>query len=308
MKKLAYSILIIFAALFAVDRLGGLAMKWVFAHSNDVLAPKLCYIEKGVEEDVVLMGASRCHHHYLPSVIGDTLGMSVYNAGIGGANNIYSHYIVLCHLLQRHAPKVVCMEVMPTDYCQQDDAFSVVSFFAPLFGNCKAADSIYYLAGSHWKYQLSHLYRYNAKASSNVWGLVLNRQGGGELGYIPLPRPNQFPTEAEAEAKEETVDSLKLHYLQRFINLCRQGHIQLVWMVSPKLTKVSPSHYDVLKSLAQANGIPFLDYHTRGLYLDHPEYFKDSSHLWDEGAKVFSSLFAHDLKECLKQMIDNYEQ
>ena len=79
-------------------------------------------------------------------------------------------------------------------------------------------------------------------------------------------------------------------------------------MVSPKLTKVSPSHYDVLKSLAQANGIPFLDYHTRGLYLDHPEYFKDSSHLWDEGAKVFSSLFAHDLKECLKQMIDNYEQ
>ena len=50
MKKLAYSILIIIAALFAVDRLDGLAMKWVFAHSNDVLAPKLCYIEKGVED------------------------------------------------------------------------------------------------------------------------------------------------------------------------------------------------------------------------------------------------------------------
>ena len=301
MKKFVLTCLFIAIGLFAADRLGGMAMRWVFHHSNDVLAPKLQYIQEGVEEDVVLMGASRCHHHYVPSIIGDTLGMQVYNAGIGGANNIYSHYIVLCHLLQQHTPKVVCLEVMPTDYSQQDDAFSVVSFFAPLFGSCEAADSVFRLAGSHWKYRLSHLYRYNAKAPSNVWGLVLNRQGGGEKGYIPLPRPGQFPQEATEEATIETVDSLKLQYLRRFIDLCRQHHIQLAWVVSPKYTKVPSSHYDVLKTLAQENGIPFLDYHTPGLYLDHPEYFKDGSHLWDEGARHFSSLFASDLKNRLAE-------
>jgi hypothetical protein len=69
-----------------------------------------------------------------------------------------------------------------------------------------------------------------------------------------------------------------------------------VFTASPKYTTVDVSHYDVLKSLAKEHDIPFLDYHTRGLYLDHPEYFKDNSHLWDEGARHFTSIFAGDLK------------
>ena len=296
MKKLICSIAFILIGLFITDRVGGIAMNWVCQHSNDVLAPKLRYLQKEVNEDIILMGASRCHHHYLPSIIEDSLGASVYNAGIGGSNNIYSHYIVLQHILARHTPKLICLEVMPTDYCPQEDVFGVISFFAPLFGNSEEADSIYKLAGKYWRYEVSHLYRYNAKAASNIIGLVINRQKNEEKGYIPLPKPNQFPQEASKEECVTATDSMKLVYIHRFINLCKQHDIRLVFTASPKYTTVDVSHYDVLKSLAKEHDIPFLDYHTRGLYLDHPEYFKDNSHLWDEGARHFTSIFAGDLK------------
>lgn len=297
MRKLFISLVCIVATIFAVDRLGGMAMECVCRHTNDVLGPKLRSIRQGITEDVVLIGTSRCHHHYLPSILSDSMGMSVYNAGVGGSNNIYAHYIILRHILDKHTPKVVCLEVSCTDYCLQGNAFNVVSFFAPLFGLNEGADSVYRLAGTYWKYQVSHLYRYNAKASSNIIGLVLNRQKENDNGYIPLSKPDQYPRRLETEETLNDVDDLKREYIQRFIGLCRQHRIKLVFVVSPKYTLVAPCHYKVLKEIARQNGIPFLDYHTQGLYHDHPEYFRDGTHLWDMGARLYSSRFASDLKQ-----------
>jgi len=301
MKKFILSFVFIIVGLFVVDRIGGVGMSWVNGHTKDVLGPKLQYLRQDIHEDVVLMGASRCHHHYLPSILSQTLRMSVYNAGIGGSNNIFSHYMVLCHILARHTPKIICLEVMTTDYCQQSDAFNALSFFAPLFGYNESADSIYRLTGYYYKYHLSHLYRYNAKASSNLLGLVLNRQSGNDNGYIPLPKPNQFPKKPTIEEARNDIDSLKIRYIQRFADICHERGIKLIFMVSPKFTTVDSSHYNILKDIAKKNGIPFLDYHTCRLYHNHAEYFKDISHLWDEGARLFSWLFANDLKEKLRQ-------
>ena len=302
MKKLVCSLLFVIMALFAVDRVGGVAMQWVARHTNDVLGPKLRYLQHDVHEDVVFVGASRCHHHYVPSIVADSLGMSVYNAGVGGSDNIFSHYIVLCHILARYTPRVICLEVMPTDVCQQDDPFQVLSFFAPLYGTNASADSVYRVAGKSWQYQASHLLRYNAKAGSNLVGLVLNRQKGNDCGYIPLPKPKAHLQQPVAEEAWPGVDSLKIAYIERFISICRDRHIQLIFTISPKYTLVPPSHYDTLRQIARRHGIPLLDYHTRGLYLDHPEYFKDCTHLWDEGARRFSALFAKDLKKTLEDV------
>ena len=65
--------------------------------------------------------------------------------------------------------------------------------------------------------------------------------------------------------------------------------------------KVESDFYDVLKETALENGLPFLDYHTAGLYQDHPDYFHDPSHLWDKGARLYSSVFARDLKKLLEK-------
>lgn len=297
MKRLLLSLLLLFIGLLATDRFGAVLMKHVAYHSRDVLAPKLRTLQDGVSADVVLLGASRCHHHYVPSIMADSLGMSVYNAGVGGSDNIYSHYLVLCHLLRHHTPRIVCLELMPSDYQKEADPFHALSFFAPLFGQCSQADSLYMLAGSYWKYRLSHLYRYNAKATSNILGLFINRQSLADNGYIPLPQPAKTLQGPEREGVAVLgCDSQKLTFLRRFIALCRQQGILLVFTVSPRLTEAPDSLYMPLKVVAREAGIPFLDYHGQHLYHDHPEYFKDGLHLWDHGARLFTMLFASDLK------------
>ena len=60
--------------------------------------------------------------------------MSVYNGGIDASNNIYAHFLMLNHILAIHKPKVICLEVMITDFTMEDDPFNTVTFFAPYFG------------------------------------------------------------------------------------------------------------------------------------------------------------------------------
>lgn len=299
MKKLIASVLFVALGLFAVDRLGGMLMWWVNQHTHDVSGPKIKYLVNDVHEDILLMGTSRCDLHYVPSVISDTLGLSVYNGGINASENIYSHYIILNHILATHRPKVICLEVMANDVMMQNAPFCATTFFAPYFGRNERADSVFLLAGSYWKYVISHLYRCNAKAVSNIAGLAINRHEGGDNGYIPFPKPVHFPDSLVYRKTQHNVDNLKLEYVQRFINLCKENGVRLIFMVSPMYTKIDANYYDVLKSIAKRNDIPFLDYHTEGLYLDHPEYFMDNDHLWDKGARKYSSIFAHDLKKLI---------
>lgn len=301
MKKLIFSIVFILVGLFIVDRLGGLAMWWVNQNTQDVSGPKIKYLVNDVDEDVVMMGTSRCNAHYVPSIIADTLGMSAYNGGIDASENIFAHYIMLNHIISHHTPKVICLELMANDYALQPDPYKTISFFAPYFGRNERADSVYRLAGKYWDYKVSHLYRYNAKATSNIVGLFVTKGARGEHGYLPIADPKRYPAALETSQTSTIVDSTKIEYVQRFIDMCREKDIQLVFMVSPLYSKVTPDSYDVLKAIAMRNDVPFLDYHTKGMFLDHPEYFKDKLHLWDKGARLYSSQFAHDLKEVLTQ-------
>lgn len=301
MKKLAISILFVLVGVFVVDRIGGMAMWWVNQHTHDVSGPKIKHLVFDADEDVIMMGTSRCNSHYVPSIISDTIGMSVYNGGVDASNNIYAHYIVLNHLLDRHSPKVICLEVQANDFARQHGTFNSISFFAPYFGLNEHADSVFRMAGSYWKYKTSHLYRYNSKAVSNIAGLAINRHAGGDNGYIPNPQPSHHPQVLRHSKTYTYIDTTKICYIKRFVNLCRQHNVKLIFMISPWFEKVDTDHYNVLKLLAKQNDIPFLDYHTQGLFLDHPEYFRDITHLWDKGARVYSSIFASDLKHILEQ-------
>lgn len=300
MKKLIWSLLFIIIGLYAVDRIGGYAMWWVNQNTNDTSAPKIKYLTTEAHEDVIMMGTSRCNFHYVPSIISDTLGMSVYNAGIDASDNIYFQYILLNHLLSHHKPQLICLEVSVKDFEVQSDPFCDISFLAPYIGRNEQADSVFRMAGTYWKYKVSHLYRYNAKAVSNLGGLLVNKQTGGDHGFIPIPNTTRHPKDMEVRETLEQIDSLKLGYVERFISLCRQNGVQVVLMISPLFAKVEPDYYEPLKTVAKNSNVPILDYHTPGLFLNRVDYFKDDIHLCEDGAKAYSSIFASDLKQIIE--------
>ena len=246
-------------------------------------------------QDMLLLGTSRCHQHYASSILEDSLNISTYNGGFSGSGNIYSQYIVLNHTLSHHTPKIVCLDVRANDFTTSN-AFGSITLFAPYIGLNACADSVFREAGIYWRYEVSHLYRYNARVISNIFGFLYRKQDSDEEGFLPIPKPLHFPDTLKKSDFVFSCDSNKVKYIRKFISLCREHDILLVFTVSPAYEIAAPDQYDVLKQIAAENDIPFFDYHSAGLYLDHPEYFRDNIHLWNKGARLFTSVFAHDLK------------
>ena len=303
MRKTLLSICFLLIALFAVDRMGGWLMLQVCRHSHEPVVCKINHlVENGVHQEVVLFGTSRCNVHYVPSILRDSLGLSVYNAGLDASNNIFVQYMALNYVLAAGEPRVICLEVGASDYDYDPEAFIPTSFFAPYLSRSAAADSVLRIAGSYPLYVLSHLYRFNSKSVAALSGLLVDQLAGMQDGYKPQNRPRTMLTQLIEDQTPDTVDSLKLAYVEKFITVCRQHSIRLIMMVSPCYTKAAPDRYDVLKQLAASYDVPFLDYHSSGLFHDRPDLFYDEQHLWDEGARAYTSVFAHDLKRILKKV------
>ncbi len=301
MKKFFVSLAAIIIFLWITDRLGGQLMMQCLSHTNAKAEVKIENMVKKVNDDVVLMGTSRCAYHYVPSIIMDSINASVYNGGISASDNIYSHYILLNLMLLHHTPKVVCLELMSNDFKNAGDPFDKITYFAPYFGHSKSADSVYIEAGTYWRYELSKLYRFNSKGIEALAGLFVNHRYGEDNGFFKILGNRDNSMTLRSESKDIETDTLKLKYIQRFINTCKEKGIKLVFTISPKYSIVSPTYYIPLKILAEQNKIPILDYHSIGLFHDKPEYFKNNAHLLEEGAKMYSSIFASDLKRLMEQ-------
>lgn len=301
-KKTLISIAFILAVFFALDRLGGKGMAWVYEHTNDVVAPKFRQMAGEVDQDILLLGTSRCNRHYVPSIITDSLGLTAYNAGIDATNNIYAHYMALNLVLSYHTPRVVCLEVSQDDYAEEKNAAETTSFFAPYIGRSLQIDSLFKQLGSYWPYRISHLYRYNAKAISNLNGLMAAESPVRTDGFTPHAATDVHPHDPKHEVTPAAVSPAKLHMMEVFINECRSRGIALVMTISPTFTRVDSDFYTPLKQLAAKHDIPLLDYHTPGLFLDCPDLFFDEVHLNVHGAEAYTALFAADLKKALSDL------
>ncbi len=293
-RKFLRNLLILLVAWFAIDRVGADLMSAAHERTTYSKARKIREITSCVDADVVLLGTSRCQYHYVPSILSDSLHMTVYNAGIDASNNIYSQYAALSCILRYHTPKMVCLDTGESEFGAGDaHDYDPLNVFAPYYGLCSTLDSLFRRAGQAPLYSLSHLYRYHTKAELTLGGLVLRADTLEEHGFYPLFTPATPPEPVAAPVL--AVDSLKLDCFRRFIALCREHDIMLILAISPSLTQFPPDFYAPIREMAAAYDIPLFDYDTSGLFTDQPELFCDATHLTGDGARRFTSHFAHDL-------------
>ena len=105
MFRFLVSLLSVGAMLFILDRVGARVMWWVNQHTHDVSGPKIRMMTDSVDADFVMMGTSRCNSHYVPSILADSLRLTVYNGGVDASGCIFAHYFLLQQLLRHHSPK-----------------------------------------------------------------------------------------------------------------------------------------------------------------------------------------------------------
>lgn len=297
MKKVFVVFLLFLLVCFATDRLLDYALFKSFLKSDCVES----YAYQKCDADVVILGSSRAKHHYVPSIITDSLGLSCYNLGEDG-KNIYFQYALLSLLLAHHTPKIVIYDCFSVDVIKTDFKYDLgsLSDLYPIYGKRNDVDALIDLQGPKFisRISFSHVYRYN----SRFIDYLSSNHNNVQSGYVPLGGIYEGELGIINKKEETSTDDMKFMYIQKLIDLCQNKDIQIIFAVSPHFTLnendgVISKKYERVNELCNKNDIPFLYYELDSTFLQRKDLFRDIGHLNDNGARLYTQLFVSNLKD-----------
>lgn len=303
MIKFICKILLFFSIVGLFDVAYGLLCKSLTSKAKGGTTYHYYYSAKTTDEDVILMGSSRMCRHYNPSIISDSLNMTVYNTGVKG-NGIILNYGILNLILERYCPKLIVYDVFSFDMYNDerfaDDDARYLDNLKDYYDNDEIKD-IFAKVNPMETYKMhSMLYRYNSKLPRLV-GDCLHPTEKYDRGYNPYYGSMDYtPNLDDGRNDQMNVDTLKLYYVRKFIEKAQGQGVPLVISASPRYGVSPVNHYnDPIKSICKEYNVPFLDYYAEDAIVNNKEYFHDANHLNNIGADVFSTLFVSDLKKNL---------
>lgn len=253
--------------------------------------------------DIAILGASRAIHQYNPLVISDSLRYSCNVFGLG-SQNIYYHYTMLNGLLaySKTKPKVVLLELGEVDVNDTPGwNTEELNILFPYYHSDPIVREV--LSDVLDKKALSvvaasALYRHNTQILSR---LSHGYDGKDEsfIGFKPLKREWKERITEKDQGDEGQIDDMKVRYLVKFIQLCRQENMTLIFAVSPYY-KLLPKQLwkEKVKEIANNHHIPLLDHEQDKYFLSHPELFYEPFHLNEKGADVYSRIIAGEIADC----------
>lgn len=287
--------------LILLDLAVGFLCGFLRSHAKGGVTQHNYYIAEECMDDIIILGSSRAKFHYIPSIITDSLGMSCYNCGEGGDGAILA-FARLGMLTERYTPKLVIYEVSPVyDYIAGVDDGTRHSFYLKPYYYKESAHKMIdnFSTPKNRLMMLSSMYRNNLAILTYCLDNVIFRDNMN--GYAPLygvmkGQGSNWTVKEEVKNKPYIVDEKKLQVFRDIVSLCKQKDIPLLFVVSPNYEGKAGGFYDIARLLAQSNEIPFLDYSGMECIVHNPSYFKDTKHLNDKGARLFTEMFVSEIK------------
>lgn len=295
MVKFVRNIFIFIIAVVFIDYTSGYVFDYLSSHSKGSDTKEHHYIANECKAEVLIFGSSRAQHHYNPSIMSDTLGMSVYNCGLDGCGAILSLGRFLL-LTERYNPKLVVMDIFSNyDVNVGDNTKYITSLRRYKRHNCLVR--VFDLVLPFEKYKnLSNMYCYNGQIIKLIVD-YLKEDDSIKQGYLPMTG-NINEVNFDKEPDENTIwDDAKRTALIEIVKQCKEKNIKLIFTMSPYFTGYNDSSYKMIERFSEKEGIPFLYHFADSAYIRKPEYFADRSHLNDKGAEKYSSMIAHEIKE-----------
>lgn len=304
MKKLIIFLSGTLALIVILDFLAGAAMrKYLSSHRLPGDCASIDYTIKDIDEDVIILGNSVILNSLMPSVLTDSIGLSVYNSASNGQEIDFFYSLLDC-LLRHHTPKAVILGLRNDLFTSEGigDRYSILS---PYYGmGYDVIDSCLNSSSDNARLLMkSTFYRYNT-----IWWRILlyhfitpNEQG--ENGFIAKPIPPMLPKMMPTVEDQEPL-APRLATLNKIIDRCQESGIKLVVIYPPLYydrqgeSKTSES----VKKLCASRGIAIIDNSADPYYLQHPELFYDNAHLNANGALIFSQQKASELKQILSDI------
>lgn len=298
MKKFLIKLMWFLTILTVVDRLVGTTFSSLLANAKGGNNARNNYINDSTTHDVLIFGSSRAFHHYNPTIITDSTGLSCYNCGQDG-NGIILNYGRLSMIKKRYSPKVILYDVTTGfDLLTEKDNTKYLAWLKAYYdrdGVKEIFDSIN--KNERWK-MLSNMYRYNSKCINIITDAVHPMKSVGINGYRPLPGDMDTMKVTKKEIHDlYDFDSLKMYFLDKFINDI--PNTRIVFLVSPSFNGLDIKQLIPIKQICRQRGIELIDMSNNPKYLYNPYYFKDGDHLNSRGADEFTkdiiSYLSHSL-------------
>ena len=312
MKKFIQKIFIFFAIVTLIDICFGYIANYLITNSKGGVTKQMYDLCNVDEYDIIIMGSSRAHHHYVPQIITDSLGHRVYNAGQDG-NGIILHYGVYQMIQSRYNPKVIIYDVFsPFDIHKYNEDANNTRYIQPLkkyYAQAGIKEIIAAVNGKNDIKMLSSIYRLNGSMISIICDYLLKRPMD-KLGYAPLYGEYKGKNEnIQKEKSQLEIDSLKLSYLERLIFQTKANGTKLIFTLSPIYGYEEDSNDDTyapLKELCIKYDVPIMDFRGVKSLINDNKMWKESVHLNDNGAEEYTrNYFLPELKETLKAISKN---
>ena len=301
MKRYILKIILFFAIVAGIDFCAGWSGDYLQAHAKGGAAKRTNGLVMIDYHDIVIFGSSRAHHHYDTPFLSDILGLDVYNAGYDG-NGVVLACGLLEMILERYHPKLIIFDVEPAfdiEVYSNDNAHKrYLSLLKPYYKHEKVGEIIYDVSPEEWYKVHSGLLRYN---SSFVSLLIYNfkRKDIEIRGYAPLS--GSYSIEPKKGQKNEIeLDTFKLAYVEKLIQISRTHQVPIVFVGSPKLGMTSSAPLKPVIEICDNYHVQFLDYYADEEFMQHKEWFKEPMHLNADGAKLFSERLVPEIKKLLQ--------
>lgn len=296
LKKMA----LLVAVLLAVDTCFGILFDRLFVRLpvRDKI-PATINQRFSATPDIVLVGSSRCHHHYDASMLLDSVNkmldttLTIYNFGLD-AVYVYSNLCAIESMLDRYTPLVIILDANSHEF---DMVYRhLVATAAPYYWRDSAAFS--YINQAHWSNRLkmlSSLYRYSGATPLRM-AEVLALPADSLYGFLPLDAlldtSAGIPHGPTLEEFQE--DPLSAECFGRVAARCKERGVIFIVADSPRYRPLDNSDY--VRLLCDKYGVPFLDFYSTDFFNRRPDLFYDPGHLNREGTRIFTTLFFDTLR------------
>lgn len=274
---------------------------YLYQHSTSGDTYKINYGISQNTSDVLIMGSSRASHHYNPQIMTDSLGMTVYNIGIDGSGIILMDGFYRL-ITQRYVPKYIIYELTPAfdiyKYDGDADNTRYLSMLKPYYSE-ECIQRVFDDVDSKERLKLnSGLYRYNTKFVT-LARFYFKPESLRQDGFRPLKGLMDYSPERKDTKKEET-DNLKIQYLKEFIRDCQSKGTTIFFVISPSYGETSSEAYIPAVNICREKGCFVLDHFCDTAFVYNKSFFKDSYHLNENGADIYTKKITSEIKALIK--------
>ena len=157
------------------------------------------------------------------------------------------------------------------------------------------------VAGSKERIKISsNLFRFNRRFA-HIAQSFINR--AENTGYEPIYGTMSEIPEVRTTPKSTShnIDEYSLKVFTRVLETAKKKGVYLIVVASPRFRPTDSNLF--LADLCRWYDVPFIELYDLEEFNSHPEYFKDKSHLNDDGAHIYTNLFFQTLKPYLEPLM-----